>query len=60
MRRMKNSCMLVGRVSAVFFGTASASAGVLEVGPGKANLSDPVWIEGVSGHRFFKVFIERN
>lgn len=36
MRRMKNSCFLVGMVSAVFFGTASASAGVLEVGPGKA------------------------
>ena len=27
---------------------------------GKANLSDPVWSEGVSGHRFFKVFIEKN
>ena len=36
MCRMKNPRILVGMVSAAFFGTASAVAGVLEVGPGKA------------------------
>ena len=36
MCRMKDPRILVGMVSDAFFGTASAVAGVLEVGPGKA------------------------